>query len=181
MKRKKWRIWFSFIYLAIIILWLIWQLLDNNFSGQVIDLVESGFRIMVITLILCTPIISIVLSKYDYPYVDYLESNVSAKPTFRVACSSVFDVPKGFDFSRFKIRIADKLWITYSDDMGLIKVRTKWHPFKQNAIAAAWLTFDANIGKIQLECFPLLGIQHDYVAKNLQKEIEECVNSYDPN
>ena len=181
MKRKKMRIWFSLIYPGVFALWCVWKIFSNNFPGQVVELVENGFRIMVMLLMLCTPFFFLLLSKYDYPYVNYLENDDTAEPIFRVACSSVFNVPKGFDFGWLKEKIADKLWITYSDDIGLIKVRTKWHPYKQNAVAAAWLKFDAGMGKIHLKCFPLNGIQYDYSAKKLQKEIEGYVNAYKPN
>ena len=40
----------------------------------------------------------------------------------------------------------EKWWITISDDMGLLKFRTKWHPFKQ-MVTAAWLKFVSEVKK----------------------------------
>jgi len=154
----------------------VWRLLDNNLPEQVNELVETAFKVMFIAFMLFTPLFFIILSRNDYQYVDYLKSNYGEKPTIRGACSSIFDVPKGFNFGKLKEKIAVKLWITYSDDVGLIKGRTKWHPFKQSTVAGAWLKYDSNCEKIELECFPLYGIQYNSIAKKIQKEIEECIN-----
>ena len=177
MKRKIVRICISFVFPVFWILYLGAQFLNYKFPSHGFGIVENGFMILG-TILMFGGIVSIVLlSKYDYQYVDYLESDDTAKPTFRVACSSVIDVSKGLDFNWLKTEIADKWWITFSDDIGLLKFRIKWHPFKQK-VTAAWLKFDANSGKIQLECFPIQGKQHDYLAEKMQKEIEQCLNSY---
>jgi hypothetical protein len=117
---------------------------------------------------------------FDYPYSKYLESNDGAKPTFRVPCSSVIAVPKGFNFSRLKTEIGEKWLITFSDDTcHILKFRARPH-FRKFWGVAAWLKFDADTAKIQLECFPLGGIQHDSQAKKMQNEIEQCLISCEP-
>ena len=176
MKRNNIGIWISFLFPTFWILRLVAQFLNNTFPGQGFDLVENGLTVILTILILGCPVIIVLLSKFDYQYVDFLKSDDTAKPTFRVACSSVIDVPVGVDFIRLKTEIADKWWITFSDDLGLLKFRTKWHPFKQK-VTAAWMKFDADTGKIQLECFPIQGKQHDYLAEKMQKEIEQCLIS----
>jgi hypothetical protein len=177
MKRKNVRILISFAFPAFWLLYLGIQFFNSKFPGHNIDIVENVLMIIFTILMFGSPVIVVLLSKYDYQYVDYLESDDTAKPTFRVACSSVIDVPEGFDFKWLKIEIANKWWITFSNDMSLLKFRIKWHPFKQKVVAA-WLKFDADTGKVQLECFPIQGKQHDYLAVKMQKEIEQCLNSY---
>ena len=177
MNRKKVRIWISFAFPVFWALYLGTQFLISKFPDYNMDIVENILMVIFTILMLGSPVIVILLSKYDYQYVDYLESDDTAKPAFRVACSSIIDVPKDFDFSRLKTEIADKWWITFSDDTGLLKFRIKWHPFKQK-VTAAWLKFDAVTGKIQLECFPIQGKQHDYLAEKMQKEIEQCVKGF---
>ena len=176
MKRRRARIWISNAFPTFWILQLGAQFFNSKFPGHGIDLVEDGFKIILTILVLAAPVAILLLSKYDYPYMDYLESEDTAKPTFRVACSSVIDVPEGVDFNRLKSEIADKWWITFSDDTGLLKFRIKWHPFKQK-VTAAWLKFDVDTRQINLECFPIQGKQHDYLAEKMHKEIEQCLTN----
>ena len=175
MKRKNVRFWIPFAFPVFWILYLGAQFFNSKFPGHGIDLVENGLLAVFTVLIFGAPVIILLLSKYDYQYVEYLESDDTAKPAFSVACSSVIDVPEVLDFNRLKTAIADKWWITFSDDKILMKFRTKWHPFRQK-VTAAWLKYDAENGKIHLECFPIQGKQHDYLAENMQKEIKQCLS-----
>ena len=175
-KRNRLRIWISFVFPTFLILrWGI-QYFSSKFPGHGIDLVGNILTVIFTILIFSCPVIVILLSKYDYQYADYLESEDTTKPNFRVSCSSVIDIPNGVEFNRLKNEIANKWWITFSDDV-VLKFRIRWHPFKPK-VTAAWLKFDAETGKIQLECFPIQGKQHDYLAEKMQKEIEQCINSH---
>jgi hypothetical protein len=114
-----------------------------------------------------------------FPRSKYLENKDSAKPSFKVTCTSEIDISQEFNFSRLKTEIADKWVITFSDDnQHVLKFRTEFNIFK-NMGAAAWLKFDVDTGKIQLECFPM-AVMHDNakkLAQKLQKEIEQCLKN----
>ena len=178
MKRKKLRKWAFSSYLALCGLWLLSQFFAYKFPEHNIKLVEQIVQFIIIGVVM--PGFALLLGKYDYPYADYLESDDTSKPTIRGAISSVIDAPQGLDFNRLKTEIAGKWQITFSDDTGrLLKFKTKWH-FRKSKITAAWLQFDADTGKIQLECFPLLGKQHGYLAEKMQKEIAQCLTACKP-
>jgi hypothetical protein len=44
-----------------------------------------------------------------------------------------------------------------------------------HGVSAAWLKFDDIAGNIQLECFPLAGIQQNNNARKMQNEIIEML------
>ena len=109
----------------------------------------------------------------------YLEIDSSEKPSFKVACSSVIDLPQNLDFTRLKNEIANKWLITFSDDLcHILKFRTKLNFFTNlwGEGPAAWLKYNDESQKVQLECFSMSGINNDF-ARKMQKEIEKCLNS----
>ena len=171
MKKKARKIFF----IILIVIWVF-------FLGVLLFVKEEKITTSVFFILNFTSLSLLLFHKYfNYPYSNYLEKKDTSKPTFRVACSSAIDVPKGFDFFQFKDEVGKKWLITYSDDIDyILKFRTRPHFFKMNSsIAAAWLKFDADTRKIHLECFPLGGIQHDSYAKKIQKEIEQSLLLYE--
>jgi len=156
--------------------WIVYmgvEIIGSKSHGHEINLVSKGIKSAIFSAILSS---APMLGVYSiFPRSKYLESIDTAKPTFKVACSSVIDVQEDFDFSRLKTKIANKWLITFSDDnCHVLKFRAKWHFFKKWG-AAAWLKFDGNARKVQIECFPLAGIQDNDLARKMQKEIQEMV------
>ncbi len=167
------RIWLAFFLIA----WgayVATQFLIASTRGHEIDLLEKcivgAFFASLISLGSMAAVYSI------FPRTKYLESGNNEKPSFRVTCSSAFDLPQGFDFNHLKTEIAEKWLITFSDDIAhVVKFRTKLNIFKNMWGTAAWLKFDNEAKKIYLECFPMAGMQDDDLARKMRKEIEKCL------
>ena len=159
----------------ILVSWVLFfgvQVLVGKSLGHEIDLVEKGIMATIFSLIMP---LGTWMSVYSaFPRIKYLENNDTEKPAFKVACSSVIEVPKEFDFGRLKIEISNKWLITFSDDIGrVLKFRTRWHFFK-NWGAAAWMKYDDNTGKLYFEYFPMVAMQDD-LARKMRKEIESSL------
>ena len=168
------RMWLVFFFVG----WVLYmgvEIFVDMRHGHDINFVTKGIKCAIFSIILAS---APLLGVYSiFPRSKYLESNDTAKPTFKVACSSVIDVPEDFDFSRLKTEIAAKWLITLSDDIShVLKFRVKWHIFKSWG-AAAWLKLDNDTRKIQIECFPLAGIQDNDLARKMQKEIKKMLET----
>ena len=175
--KKLFRIWVGIFLLG----WIVYmgvEIIDSKSHGQEFDIVAKGIKCAIFSIIISS---APMLGVYTiFPRSKYLESDDTAKPTFKVTCSSVIDVQEDFDFNRLKTEIASKWLITFSDDIyHVLKFRAKWHFFKKWG-AAAWLKFDGEARKIQIECFPLAGIQDNDLARKMQKEIKECMKVEEP-
>ena len=108
------------------------------------------------------------------PRLKYLDRSDSAEPPFKVTCSSVIDMPQGYDFNRLKSEIARKWVISFTDDTDhVLKFSKKTRFFELWATFAAWLKYDCDTGKIQLECFSLNSVHDNGLARHIQKEITE--------
>ena len=153
------------------------QILIRKSRGRDIDLVERGISAAILSL---APFVGTILGAYSvFPRSKYLESSELTKPIFKVACSSVIDMPKDFEFSRLKTEIAEKWVITFSDEIAhVLKFRAKWG-LSKNWGAAAWLKYDNDTGKLYLEYFPMVATQND-LARKMQKEIECCLKPNEP-
>ena len=166
-----------FLIVLIPISWVLYfgmQIIVSKSLGNEIDLIEKGIIAFMFSLFLP---ISIYISGiyYIFPRLKYLEGNDTVKPPFKITCSSIIDIPEGFDFYRLKAEISNNWVITFSDDIDhVLKFRTKWH-FSKNWGAAAWMKYDNNIGELHLECFPM-GAMLDDLALKIQKEIENILS-----
>jgi len=154
-------------------------LIDIN-RGRDINLVMyviSGFIFIAITMLF-----RVLSCRSVFSRIKYLESNDITRPSIKGACSSVIDLPQGVDFSDLKKEIANKWLITFSDDTNhVLKFMRKIRFFNSNYTwgAAGWLKFDCEAGKIQLECFPMRGIQDEGFASWLRMEIEDMFEPYE--
>ena len=173
-------LWFRFLHFLIICVgYMGITILLNAVTGRGFDLIGIcsgvvGFSI--IFTLLQIPIIHFGVQ----PRLKYLENHDCAKPSFKFICSSVIDMPQGFDFTRLKTGIAQKWVITFADDVEhVIKFSTKLSFFKiswgNHQGTAAWLKFDIDTGKIYTECFPIDGNIHHSHSCGMLKEIEEVV------
>ena len=175
--KRLYRIWMIHS-LVICILWVgILILIDIN-RGRDIDLVRyviSGFIFIAIIMLFRVLSYRSVFSK-----IKYLENNDIAKPSIKGSSSSVIDLPQGVDFSGLKKEIANKWMITFSDDTSYVLKFMRKMSFFNSTIrgAAGWLKLDCEAGKIQLECFPMTGIQDEGFASWLRMEIEDM---FEPN
>ena len=170
--KKLFRIWVVFFLLS----WVGYMGVDvivSKSRGQEFDLITKGIKYAIFSVFISS---APMLSVYTiFPRSKYLDSNDTAKPTFKVACSSEIDIHEDFDFNRLKTEIAGKWLITFSDDVcHVLKFRTEWGFFKKWG-AAAWLKFDGDTRKIQIECFPLAGTHDNNLARKMQKEIMNCM------
>ena len=169
------------LFFAVWVLYMGIQILDSKTITHEIDWwVWKG--ILGAFFSVCVSFGSLFLNAYPiFPRTKYLESSNNAKPVFRIAYSSVIDIPQGFDFSHLKSEIASKWLITFSDDINhVLKFRSKMNFFTNVWGAAAWLKFDGDTRKIRIECFPLAGIRDNDLARKMKKEIENCVQFYKP-
>jgi hypothetical protein len=88
-------------------------MLVHELRGRDIDLL--GINIVGLTMsFLYTSFCMLVF--FPFPHLKYLESSDNAKPSFVGICSSIMDVPAGFDFNRLKSEFSKKWVIAYSDD-----------------------------------------------------------------
>ena len=162
------------LFLTIWILYAGTTILVRVTLGRDIDLLE-----IIITSFICPFIFlffQIVLVYFNRHRERYLEINNSEKPSFKIGCSSAIDVPLNLDFTCLKNEITKKWVVTFSDDINhVLKFRVKINFFKNifETGPAAWLKFDADNRKIQMECFSLVGTD-TYEARRMQKEIEKC-------
>ena len=173
MKKIYFRWWFIFVLLFWVLYVGMYYYIDTN-RGHDFDFSER-----IILGLFCSLIVSLgpLLASYlVLPRSKYVENNDSAKPPFKVTCSSIINIPQGFDFRRLQSEIANKWVITHSDDtVNVLKFRTKITFFKSWPVAAR-LKLDSDAGNIQLECFPMASHRND-LARKLHKEIEKCFNS----
>ncbi len=165
------RIWLA-LFLAAWILYVGSVILIATIRGQDIDLLEKCiFGVINAFVVSLVPIVG---AYSIFPRIKYLESDDHEKPSFKVACSSVIDLPQGFDFNRLKAEISGKWLITFTDDAEqVLKFRTRLNVFKDWG-TAAWLNFDGDTGKVYIVCFPM-AFGNDYLARKMQKEIENCL------
>ena len=171
--KRLFQIWVGFILVG----WIVFmgvEIIDSRSHGQDFNIVAKSIKCTIFSVFLSSaPFLGIYTI---FPRSKYLECNDTAKPTFKVASTSKIDVQEDFEFKRLKTKIASKWLITFSDDVNhVLKFREKWNIFKKWG-AAAWLKFDSEVRKIQIECFPLAGIQDNDLARKMQKEIEQCLN-----
>jgi len=173
MKKKLFLNWFIF-FLTTWILWAGVKILIRVILGRDIDLQEAIFTGFFFPLIFMA--FQIAANHLTFHRAKYLEINSNEKPTFKVACSSLINLPQNLDFTRLKNEIANNWLITFSDDMcHVLKFRTKFNFFTNlwGEGPAAWLKFDGESQKVQLECFSMSGINND-LARKMQKEVEKC-------
>jgi hypothetical protein len=171
------------IYLWLIVVVLFWVLYIGLYyfigiiHGNDFDLLEKSISGLFIAFFSMT--IFILISYYSViPRSKYLEKNDSAKPAFKDTCSSIINVPHGFDFSRLKTLLASRGVITFSDDdANMLKFRRKVNSRKV-LDAAAWLKLDSDTGKIQSECFPMV-YNKKVLAEKLHEEIEKWIKQTD--
>ena len=144
-----------------------------------IDLVRnviSGFIFIIIILLF-----RVLSCRSVFSRIKYLENNDITRPSIEGVCSSVIVLSQGVDFNGLKNEIANKWLITFSDDSNhVLKFMRKISFFNSANIwgAAGWLKFDCEAGEIQLECFPMAGIQDAGFASWLRMEIEDM---FEPN
>ena len=170
-------IWLIIIIPASWVLYMGIHILIDKSQGHSMDLLEKGILALIFSLFI--PLCSMPWAFSVFPRSKYLESNDSAKPTFKVACSSEIDMPDGFDFNRLKTEISHKWIVAFSDDTGhVLKFRTKWHPFKKWG-AAAWLKYNDETGKLYVEYSPMIAMQNAQ-ARKMQKKIESSLNRNEP-
>ena len=152
--------------------------INRGFGNNLVKDVISGFIFVTIIMLFR------VLSNYSaFSRIKYLENNDIGKPSIKGSCSSVIVLPQGVDFSGLKKEIANKWLITFSDDTSYVLKFMKKMSFFSSTIrgAAGWLKFDCEAGKIQLECFPIAGIQDEEFASWLRMEIEDMFEPYEMN
>jgi hypothetical protein len=162
--------------LATWVLYVALHIFIADIRGQNIDILEKCIAGFFISIFLPS---FMMLANYSvFPRSKYLEDKDSAKPTFKIACSSGIEVPQGFDFNRLKKEIACKWVITFSDDDNhVLKFRTKMN-YLGTWGAATWLKLDSGAGKIQMECFQLVVGAGNNPSRKLQNEIELCLKEY---
>ena len=88
----------------ILLLWVLYfgiQIIVGKSLGHDIDLVEKGIIATLFSLFLSINL-AITGIPSIFPRLKYLESNDTVKPPFKIAYSSVIDVPKGFDFGHLR-------------------------------------------------------------------------------
>ena len=176
MKKKLFLNW-MILFLTIWILYSGMTFLIRMVLGRDIDFSETiitGFFFSFLFMVF-----QILTIYFTLHRAKYLEINSSEKPSFKVACSSVIDLPQNLDFTCLKNEIANKWLITFSNDIShVLKFRTRFNFFRNmfGTGPAAWLKFDGESGKVQLECFSMSGVNND-LARKMQKEIEKCLNS----
>jgi len=172
MKKEFFRSWLLY-FLISFVLWIGVKYLFCMVLGKEFDLLETSISAFVFSLLFCS--FQIVGHYYSITTrVNYLESKNATKPTFKVACSSVIDLPKGLDFDRLKTEIADKWVIAFSDDREkVLKFRTKMHGL--NAFGTAtWMKYDAETGTLCIDYFPLSSeVRKNKFALKMQKEVEQ--------
>ena len=172
--KKLYLSWFTFILTT----WVGYAgmlILVRMLRGRDIDFAEAIIVGFIVSLFFC--FLQIVPIYFNIHRAKYLEINSSEKPSFKVACSSVIDVPQSLDFTLLKNEIANKWLITFSDDVShVLKFRQKINFLLWWGIGpAAWLKFDAAIGKMELICFPMAGIWENDSSRKLKREIENCL------
>jgi len=170
------KIWFRMWLLFSLVTWVLYvglRVLIDELRGRDIDLLEISILGFILSFFYSS-FMMMTGGFSAFPRSKYLESNDNTKPSFKVTCSLIIDVPQGLDFNRLKSDITSKWVLTFSDDNAhVLKFRTKMNLFKWWG-AAAWLKLDGDAGKIQLECFPVVYGQNAFVQK-MQKEIEKCL------
>ena len=173
MKKKLIRIWLVY-FLAGAILYAVLKYLLNITMGKDVDFMEIISTSVIYSLLFSLAIVF--GSYYFFPRNKYLDRNDAAKPSFKIACSSIIDLPQGLDFSSLKNVIAEKWMITFSDDKEhVLKFTNKRDIIQTHGVSAAWMKLDADAGKIQLECFPLAGIQENNKALKMQNDFIELM------
>ena len=164
------------IWVWLITGWLLFvgiRILIVEISGHPMDLLGCiiGASIGCCMVSFC---IILVRSVAFAPRLKYLERSDNVKPPFKVTCSSVIDMPQGYDFNRLKSEIARKWVISFTDDTGhVLKFSKKTRFFELWATSAAWLKYDCDTGEIQLECFSLNSVHDNGLARHIQKELFE--------
>lgn len=173
MKKFLIRYWFLY-FLAIWVLYMGLYILIAVVFGRDINLLEKCITGIIFAFIMSFA--QIIIGYSVLPRSKYLEKNDSAKPSFKVTCSSTIDVPQGFDFDNFKNEIASNWVITFSDDIVyVLKFRKKLYYFGSWG-AGAWLKFDDEAGKIHIDCFMMMVGADGNPARKMLKEIEACLN-----
>ena len=178
MKKLYWT-WLVFC-IGVWILYLGVQILESETRGHDFDLLGASIR--GIFMVICCSLGGLLGIYSIFPRMKYLENDNVAKPSFKVFGSFVIDMPQRINFSLLKSEIAAKWLITFSDDTNqVLKFRTRTkHLFLTNTFgAAAWLKFDSDAGKIQLVCFPMIGIQDNDLARKMYKEIVKCLKHFE--
>ena len=146
------------------------RILFAEIGGRSFDLqgvILAGFIISFITpLFIFLPLLFTLV-----PRSKYLASADCSKPPFSVTSSTEIEMPQGYDFNRLKNDIAQRWELTFSDDSAkVLKFRTKNRLWVWGV--AAWLKYNSDAGKIQLECFWLAGMRYIKFSRKMQKEIE---------
>ena len=170
--RKKW------VRLCLIYLLAAWVLffgalfLISKLSSRDFDVLFTSISATVVSVFISSGLI------LALPRAKYLGNYDSVKPSFRVFCASVVDVPQDFNFSRLKSEIAEKWEITFSNDTThVLKFRQKIS-FTSWGVAA-WLKYNDSTGKVYLECFPMVRMEYNDGARKMQKEIEKCLKPHE--
>ena len=162
-------------FLAAWVLYIGCSIFLAQIIGRDIDLLEKVITGLIFAFLI--PLGTVVLPGFTtLSRSKYIENNDSTKPSYKTACSSIIDVPQGFDFDNFKNEIASNWVITFSDDIiYVLKFRPKIN-YLGNWGVGTWLKFDEEAGKIQIECFPMAAVLDNKLARKMLKEIEACLN-----
>ena len=151
MKKELFRVWRVFALLTYII-YVGLKFLASVAFGKEFLLLETC---VISILPACLMPLGIIYGGLMLPRSKYLESSDINKPSYKIAESLAVSAPQGFDFGRLKTEINDKWVLSFSNDNEkVLKFRTKYR-FNKPWPIAAWLKYDDDASKIELDFFPM--------------------------